>query len=51
MKFWTFAGVVAGLFFLALAAKKDPPRSMPVRQVNDPNSRYDVDDLIIDQEL
>ncbi|MBI1803229.1 MAG: hypothetical protein HY033_00535 [Ignavibacteriae bacterium] len=51
MKLWTFAGIVAGFFLLALAAKKSSPRTAPVRQLHNTNNRYDVDDFVAGEEL
>ena len=49
MKFWTFAGLLAGLVAVGMAAQRHLQRR--VVAVATPDSRYAIDELLSDQEL
>ena len=49
MKFWTFAGLLAGFVAISMTWKKFTPG--PVASMKNSNKRYAIDELISDQEL
>lgn len=49
MKFWTLAGLLAGLVAVGMAAQKHLQRR--VIAVSTPDSRYAIDELLCDQDL
>jgi hypothetical protein len=49
MKFWTVAGLLAGLMAISIAWKKSSPKvAIGMRSAE---KRYSIDELISDQEL
>ena len=48
MNLWKILGIISGLSLITLIAYK---RQQKPEYINDPEMRYDTDDLLTDQEL